>query len=184
MHGRLHDLGFEALRLPLAAEPADNHLPIYLSPGVRSKKRVIVLFPDSQLDPLIFSYRIIGDESIDDGSVLNLVRAVLNGPTATSDADAPGIIIANPNQLYWYRGGQEAVSWVEWQSLPRPSAVHEAYRVDPILNTIPNNKDSEAHVAYMFDHVLSEVISEDAKIDIIGLEWTGKQVIEHLAVNC
>lgn len=172
------------MRLPLGAGPADNHVPIYLSPGIRSKKRVIVLFGERQSDPLILSYRITGDESINEGSVLNFVEGVLNGPNAASDDGAPGIIITNPSQLYWHRGGQRAVTWLEWLSLPRPSAVHEAYRVDPIKNRIPGNKDSEAHVAYIFDRVLDAVIDNDAKIDIIGLEWTGKQVIEYLALNC
>ena len=49
------------------------------------------------------------------------------------------------------------MSWLEWLSLPRPSAVHEAYRVDPMKNKIPGNKDSEAHVAYVFNHVLGAV---------------------------
>lgn len=143
-----------------------------------------MLFPERQFDPLILSYRITGDENVSEGSVINLVQGVLNGPTATFDDGAPGIIITNPSQLYWYRGGQRAVSWLEWLSLPRPSAVHEAYRIDPIKNKIPGNKDSEAHVAYIFNHVLGAVVDKDAKIDIIALEWTGKQVIEYLALNC
>lgn len=184
VHERLHELGFDTLRLPLGAAPSENHVPVYLSPNIKSKKRVIVLFPDRQTDPLIFSYRVIGDENINEGSVINFVKAVLNGPTATSDDGAPGIIIANPSQLHWYRGGQKAVSWNEWLELPRPTAVHEPYRVDPIKNTVPSNKDSEAHIAYVFDHVLGEVLNNNAKIDIIGLEWTGKEVTEYLALNC
>jgi hypothetical protein len=184
VHNRLRKLDFETLRLPLGTGPANNHVPIYLSPNIRTKKRVILLFPDRQNDPLIMSYRTIGDESINQGSVLNFVRAVLSGPTAISDDGAPGIMIANPSQLYWYNGGQKAVTWTEWLGLPRPSAVHEAYRVDPVYNTVPKNKDSEAHVAYMFDHVIDQVVDKNAQIDIIGLDWTGKQVIEHLALNC
>ena len=164
--------------------PSENHVPIYLSPDIKSKKRVIVLFPDRQVDPLIFSYRTIGDEGINKGSVINFVRAILNGPTALSDAGAPGVIIANPSQLYWSRGSQKAVSWIEWLDLPRESGVHEPCRIDPVRNTIPGNKDSQEHIVYLFDHVLPRVLNENAKIDIIGLEWTGKQVIEHLAVNC
>ena len=184
VHDRLDSLGFETLRLPLEAGPQDNHVPIYLSPNIRSKKRVIVLFPERQLDPVIFSFRVTGDENIKDGSVLGLVDAILNGPTATSDNDQPGIIIANPAQLYWYRAGQRAVTWLEWLSLPRPSAVHEAYRVDPIKNTVPGNEDSEAHVAYVLGNVLDAVIHKEAKIDIIGLEWTGKQALEYISLNC
>jgi hypothetical protein len=168
----------------LGSGPTNNHVPIYVSPQLKFKKRVIVLFPDRQVDPVIFSHRTIGDESINQGSVINFVKAVLNGPNALSDESAPGIIIANPAQLYWSKGSQQALSWIEWLSLPRDTAVHEPCRVDPMRNTIPNNKDSEEHVAYMFDHVLREIIDEDAKIDIIGSEWTGKQVIEFLAVNC
>jgi hypothetical protein len=181
---RLEKLGFETIRLPLGAGPRDNHVPIYASPGIRDKKRAILLFPERHDSPLVFSYRVCGDSTVKEGSVLELVDGIMHGPTATSDTSAPGIIIANPSQLYWYRGGSQALSTGEWLTLPRESAVHEPYRIDPFRNTIPHNRNSKEHVEYIFEHVLDSILNKDAIIDIIGLDWVSLEVVEYLSSNC
>jgi len=181
---RLLHLGFEILRLPVGVPESENHVPILVSKDLRSKKRVVVLFGERNKDLGIFSYRVVGEEGIKVGSILDFVEAVLFGPTLTSDHDTPGVVITNPGQLLWYRGGSRAVTHSEWLSLPREYAVYEAFRIDPIKNTIPGNRDFREHVSYVFDHVLAEMIQPTALLDIIGLEYTGSAALEYLADHC
>ena len=180
----MHDLGFETLRLPLGATDTDNHVPIWVSPKISSKKRVLVLFGERNQDLGIFSYRVIGDDGLNVGSCINLVNAVQQGSAATSDDAVPGIIIASPGQLLWYRGGGRAVTSTEWQNLPRASAVNESFRVDAVQNRIPENATFQDHVNYIFEHVLPAKLNQEAKLDLIGLEWPGAAMIGYLATNC
>jgi hypothetical protein len=146
---RLHDLDLETVNCPLGTEENDNHVPILVSKQISSKDRVIVYFGERNADLGILSWRVIGEEGVNHGSLVDFVKAALTGPAPTAKDTAPGIIIANPCQLLWYRGGSRAVSQLEWlEGLPKPSAVHEAMRIDPVKNTIPGNKDYREHVHY------------------------------------
>ena len=182
---RLQKLHFQTIRLPLGTSEIEPHVPIYTSQYIERKKRVIVIFGERNQDPTIFSYRVIGDKGIKNGSVIDFVDTVLNQePMVTASDDRPGIVIANPSQLYWYRGGGRAVSWAEWLGLPRESAVSQPFKVDPVKNTIPGNGDFREHVNYIFESALPALLHEDARLDIIGLEWTGTAVLEYLCKNC
>lgn len=184
---RLSNLGLTSLRLPLGTVKTEPHVTILVSSDIGSKKRVIVLFGERNVEAGIFSYRVTGNDGVDTGSVVNFVKAILHGPEANfniPDKDVPGIVITNPGQLYWYRGGKRAVSWYEWQALPRQSAVHEAFRCDEVNNKIPGNGDFKEHVEYVFDNVLNGMLREDVQLDIIGLEKTGAVALGHLAQNC
>ena len=72
----------------------------------------------------------------------------------------------------------------EWQCLPRPTAVHDAPRVDAVKNRIPGNHDYVEHVHYIFGKVIPSFLKKDAKINIVGNEYTGKAVVDYLADNC
>lgn len=178
------ELGIQTLRLPLGTGAAENHVPIYLSSGIETKKRVIVSFPGREIDPTILSFRVASNENINSGSIINFVKGAMTGPTATSDAGAPGVIITNPSQLFWFRGGQRAVTANEWLSLPRPSSVHTNYRMDSVKNLVPGNENSNEHVKYIFEHVLGDLVDQDGKLDIVGVEWAGKEAVEYLSANC
>lgn len=199
---RLHDLGLTELRLPLGATKDDKNIPILVSRDLAKKKHVIVFFPDRHNDPGILAYRVAGQEGISKGSLVDMVKAIVSHPSSVSDGanevddqrwEAPGIIIANPSQNTWYRGGSRAVSDREWHCLPRPSAVHEAMRVDPINNKIEGQRDFREHVQYIFEHIMcpddkeNGVCSPEAKFAIIGQEYVGSEVMHYLAkdwVDC
>ncbi|KAL2426083.1 hypothetical protein ABEF95_010706 [Exophiala dermatitidis] len=178
---RLFELGIETVRLPLGAGETDQHLPILVSKDISTKDRVIVFFGERGFEPGILSWRVIGDEGIKVGSVEELVKAALFSPMPTSQNTVPGVVIANPCQLLWYRGGSRAVSPAEWLCLPRPSAVHEPFRVDEVKNKIPGNKDYREHVSYMFEQVLPRLLKREAKLDIVGIEYPGSAAVEYLA---
>lgn len=163
-----------------------------MSPNLAEKKHVIVLFTERHIDLGILSYRILGDESINTGSVVDLVKAILEGPSPP--AGRPGLIIANPSQLIWYRRGKRAVTDREWQNLPRESAVQLAMNIDEVKNRIDGNRNFEEHVQYIFEHILTTadedeqtspnpICNPDAKFSIIGLEFPGSTALQYIIHN-
>ncbi|KAK4943569.1 hypothetical protein LTR10_016863 [Elasticomyces elasticus] len=178
---RLSGVGVETVRLPLGVSENQNHTPILVSKDISSRDRVILFFGGRHQEPGVLSWRVIGEEGIKVGSLLDFINAAMFSPPPTPDHSTPGIIVANPCQLLWYRGGARAVSENEWLNLPRASAVYEPFRLDAIKNRIPENSTYEEHVKYVFEHVLPELVKKNAKIDIIALEYLGSAVIEYLA---
>lgn len=180
---RLLTLGFETLRLPLGVGGSENHVPILVTKDIGTKERVLVFFGERYAEPGILSWRVIGEEGIKVGSLLEFMHAVLFGPTPKSGHQSPGLIIANPAQLLWWRGGGRAVSLGEWLNLPRQSAVHEAARVDEVKNRIEGNRDFEEHVEYVLGKVVSKLVKKTAKIDVVGIEYTGSKAVEYLSAH-
>ena len=169
------------IRLPLGASTTDQHTPILVSKNLAQKSRIIVLFGERNHDLGIFSYRVIGGESINQGSAVDFVTAINQAPEPN---DTRGIIITNPGQLLWYRGEGRAITYSEWMSLPRKSAVHDAPEMDPDKCSILGNRDYQEHVQYIFEHVMQKLVSENATFELIGLEATGYAMISYLAENC
>ncbi|KAK5046840.1 hypothetical protein LTR84_007194 [Exophiala bonariae] len=178
---RLEELGVETVRLPLGAKEGEKHVPILVSKDIKSKKRVILFLGERQMEPGVLSWRAIGEQGIKHGSLVDLVDALKNGSSSTDESSGPGIIVANPCQLLWYRGGRRAVSRNEWMDLPRETGVSEAMRIDEVKNYIDHNRDYTEHINYVFDQVLPELVRKDAKVDIIGLEYSVTAAFEYLA---
>ena len=183
MAERLAKLGLKKLRLPLGTSETDKHVPILVSPDLETKNRVIVLFSERDQDLGIFSYRVIGEEGINIGSAVNFVTSILSGQASKSGGDVPGIILTNPGQLLWYRGGGQAISRTQWYELPRSSAVEEPMRIDEERNAVEYNRDYQEHVNYVLRNVIEIVVNKNARIDLIGLEWTGQAALKYLAAN-
>jgi hypothetical protein len=179
---RLDNLNLDRIRLPLGASQNDPHTQILVSKDIKQKKRVIVLFGERHQDLGIFSYRVLGNENLNQGSAIDLVTAIEH--VSGVDGMSRGIVIANPGQLLWYRGGGRAVTYSEWMSLSRPSAVHDALEMDSSKNFIPSNRDYQEHVQYIFENVMRELVREHVKFELIGLESTGHAMIEYLASHC
>jgi hypothetical protein len=43
---------------------------------------------------------------------------------------------------------------------------------------------SAEHVAYIFGHVIPSKVKPSAKIDVVGVEFTGMAVVEYLSEHC
>ncbi|KAK2867998.1 hypothetical protein FQN49_003260 [Arthroderma sp. PD_2] len=207
---RLHDQGLETLRLPIGAEPNEQHVPILVSPSFKTDKRIIVVFGEPVQDLGIWAYRAIGSDTINSGSAVDFTAAVMGGKKATtipgmetkpdsngesssailSDTNenndetdkpaAPGLILTNPGQLVWHCAGERAISLPTWLALPRKHAVEPPMKMS-IRNKIPNNETWQDHVTYVFDEVLGKLASSDAKIDIIGLAEGSLAAVRYLA---
>jgi len=177
---RLHDLGLDTVRLPLGAEENEPHIPILVSSKIFEKKRIIILFYEHTQDLGVFAYRVIGGRGgINAGSAVDFVKHIqsLSGPNGEG---SPGIILANLGQLRWWRHGKKAVTHTSWYSLPQKSAVSGAHRFDVVKNTVPYNRNTAEHVAYIFNRVVQDLLAPDAMLEVIAVSVGAVEVVDFL----
>lgn len=159
----MQSLGVNVTRLPLDGAPEDPYVPIFTSANLATAKRIILYFGEELQDLGVFAYRTIGKVSTAAGTALNFVS------TIQASKDSPGVIIANLGQLTWYRRGKRAVTRVSWNALPGKTSVSGPMRVDPVKNRARGNEDMAAHVKYVFEKVVRQLVHKDAKLDVIGV---------------
>jgi hypothetical protein len=177
---RLQDLGLDTVRLPFGAEENEPHIPILVSSKIAEKKRVIILFYEHTQDLGVFAYRIIGGRGgINAGSAVNFVTHIQSLSGLNSE-NSPGIILANLGQLRWWRCGKMAVTHTSWYSLPQKSAVSGAHRFDAVKNTVPYNRNTAEHVAYVFNRVVQELLAPDAMLEVIAVSVGAVEVVDFL----
>lgn len=181
---RLEGVGLKIIRLPVGASANENHVPVLVSEDLASQKRVKVYLGEREQDLGVLAYRIIGEDGINIGSAIDFANAVLHGPVQNMENGRSGLVIANPGQLLWYRGGSKAVSRVTWHALPRKSCVLEPFAIHPIKNTVPQSRDFAEHVRCVFEQILDKQIGKETKLEIIACEYTGNAALEYLRDNC
>ncbi|KAL9031667.1 MAG: hypothetical protein Q9196_000338 [Gyalolechia fulgens] len=177
IQSRLLSSSLNLTPIPLGTPPTQPHIPIYTSSNISTCSRLIVYVGESLQDLGVFAYRTIGRESIASGSVIDFVRTIQKCP------DNPGILIANPGQLLWYRGGQRAVTQTTWEALPRKTAVSPPMEIDEVKNRVSGNSDVKEHVAHVFDEVIPQVAKADVKIDVIGMGDGAPEVVQFVQGN-
>lgn len=137
---------------------------------MKSKSRVVVIFGDTVQMLGVLAMRVVnGHGGIDKGSLVSIVREIKKQQCSPDDTSSPGIIIANPAELWWWPEGERALDTVRRGRVPMTTAVHLQRLHDDRLNTIPANKDSASHTEYMFKHVFPTLTRKDAKIDIVAI---------------
>lgn len=167
---RLEKEGLKKIRLPLGTSSDKPHVPIFASTNVWAKSRVIVIFGDTSQMLGALAMRVAnGCGGIDKGSLVTIVREINNQRCSPNDKSSPGIIIANPSELWWWPEGKRALDIPRRNRVPMTSAVHLRRLDDDRVNRIPQNENPLRHTEYMFKHVFGHLIREDAKIDIIGI---------------
>jgi hypothetical protein len=188
---RLEARRLTSMHLPIGASEDDPHTMALVSSNLERAKRVIILFYEHTQDLGIFAHRIIGGKGgINKGSAVCFVDYIQSLPENPSSAtksveescgDSPAIILANMGQLRWWRKGKQAITQTTWYSIPRQSAVHPACRFDEVSNTLPGNRNTEEHVAYIFNKVVNgDILDPEAKLEIIGVADGAYQVVNFL----
>ncbi|KAI9733309.1 MAG: hypothetical protein M1834_003393 [Cirrosporium novae-zelandiae] len=180
--GRLQDLGLEILRLPLGASTTEPHVPVLVSQDLSTKKRVLVYIGDRSNELGVIAYRIIGHEGIAKGSLIDIVK-LARSINPDNEEHSLGFIIANPGQLVWHRRESQTLSFATWECLPKKSAVEVPIQMDSTKNCIPDNENSQKHVASIFNHVIKNHVNPNAKLDIIGVCEGAMDIVQFLNRN-
>ena len=173
----MKSLGVDVTRLPLNASSDEPHVPIFTSANLATAKRTILYFGEELQDLGVFAYRTIGQVSTGAGTALDFVSAI------QACKDSPGIIVANLGQLTWYRRGKRAVTRGSWNALPGKTSVSGPMRVDPVKNRARGNEDMTAHVKYVFQEVVRQMVNKDAKLDVIGVGEGASESVRYLDRN-
>ncbi|KAI0182938.1 Arb2 domain-containing protein [Xylaria flabelliformis] len=180
IHKRLTDLGLSKLFLPqcTTSAPSGPNVPIFVSPDLAKKSRVVIIFGEIHQDLGVLAHRILGGPGgIDKGSLVSVVKVLLQQRCSPADATAPGIILANMGELVWWPEGGRTLSKYSFDSAPMRSAAHLGNYVDPKVNYVPGNETCGAHVKYIFEKVVPDFVNPTAGLDIIGL-GDGADVVE------
>ena len=73
IHSRLEKQGLQKVLLPLGATLTDRHVPIFATPDLKSKSRIVVIFGEPSQDLGVIAGRIAnGPGGIDQGSMVSL----------------------------------------------------------------------------------------------------------------
>ncbi|KAI1181147.1 Arb2 domain-containing protein [Nemania sp. FL0916] len=184
IHKRLISLGLNKIYLPIGTTaPLKPHVPIFMSDAISSKSRVVVIFGEVHQDLGVLAHRVLGGKGgIDKGSLVSVVKALLQTQCSPADPSAPGIILANVGELLWWPEGNRTLNRYSYAAAPMRSAAHLGNYVDPKVNIIPGHEDPAAHVKYIFENVVPTFVKATAGLDIIGL-GDGADVVESY-LNC
>ena len=185
VHQRLESEGLVKITLPLGTtDLTQPHLPVFVSPDLAKKPRVVVVFGEAVQDLGIIAHRVIGGHGgVNKGSMVSVVQALKAQQCSSGDPTAPGIILANPGQTWWWPEGKRALSPSCRHSVPMASAVHWGRYYDPKGNAIPENRTAAEHIRYMFDKVIPSVATENVVLDVIAVGDAADHVETYLDQN-
>ncbi|KAI1744630.1 Arb2 domain-containing protein [Xylaria scruposa] len=180
IHKRLTDLGLSKLFLPDCTinAPSSPNVPIFVSPDLAKKSRVVIIFGEIHQDLGVLAHRVLGGKGgIEKGSLVSAVKVLLQQRCSPDDATAPGIILANLGELVWWPEGGRTLCKSSFDSAPMRSAAHLGNYIDPKVNRVPGNENCAAHAKYIFEKVVPGFVNPAAGLDIIGL-GDGADIVE------
>lgn len=182
IHSRLDAEGLVSVPLPLGTPTTQPHVPIRVSADLPSHgTRVVLIFGESVQDFGVLAHRVLGGRGgIAKGSVLGLVRALKTQRSSAADPSPPGIVIANPGELWWWPEGGRGLTPTGRHRAPMSSAVHYGRYHDEQKNGIPRNRTVAEHVRCVFEEVVGTMVNNGAKMDVIAVGDVADTVEEYL----
>ncbi|KAI0871297.1 Arb2 domain-containing protein [Hypoxylon argillaceum] len=181
IHKRLIDLGLRKVSLPLPigeGTPPLANVPIFVSTAIQEKSRVVIIFGETHQDLGVLAHRVLGKTGgINKGSLVSVVKALLQQQRSPLDPAPPGIILANMGELIWWPEGKRTLSKYSFDAAPMRSAAHIGNYIDPEVNRVPGHESPIAHVKSIFETVIPTLVGAHAGLDIIGL-GDGADVVE------
>lgn len=182
-------LGLRKITLPTAtasdapSTPKVPNVPIFVSDSIEKKSRVVIIFGETHQDLGVLAHRVLGGKGgIDKGSLVSVVKALLQQQCSPADPSAPGIILANLGELIWWPEGKRTLNRFAFDGTPMPSAAHLGNYIDARVNCVPGHETPAAHVKRIFEDVVPMFANETAGMDVIGL-GDGADVVESY-LNC
>lgn len=218
--------GLVRLPLPLGTPADEPHVPIYVSPDLKRKRRVVIIFGESEQELGVIAHRVIGGRGgVDEGSMVGVIRALqgqkiketeatkkagpeenhdnddddvsakigggddddshVGGKDNDNDEDAPGIVLANTGELWWWPEGRRGLTARQSQAVPMKSCVHWGRFYDAAVNAIPGNESVDQHVACVFGSVLDgpDFVARNATVQVVGVADGAVAVVGFLARN-
>lgn len=167
---RLEKEGLEKVLLPLGTlDESQTHVPIFATPNLKEKTRVVVIFGEPCQNLGNLALRIAnGPGGIDKGTMVSVVRDLHAQQSSPDDPRAPGILLANVGSVFWWPEGRKALTLAAVADMPLPSMVHDGRRITA-ENRIPGSETPEKHVEYILNRVVPALASTEARIDLIGI---------------
>lgn len=170
IHERLGKQGLLKTLLPLGTSATKPHAPIFVSPKLEEKSRIVLVFGEPTQDLGILAGRMAtGEGGLNKGSMVSVVSALQQQTSSPEDSSAPAILLANMGQHYWWPEGKRALTIKSSAAIPLPSMVHAGRRHFAAVNDIPGSEDPARHMEHLFCDVLPQLVGKDAKIDIIAI---------------
>ncbi|KAK4074486.1 uncharacterized protein Triagg1_5082 [Trichoderma aggressivum f. europaeum] len=170
IHERLEKEGLQKLLLPLGTSITEPHMPIFVTPNLDTKPRIVVIFGEATQELGLVAGRVAnGAGGINEGSMVSVVRALASQRSSPDDASPPGIVLANMGETYFWPQGNRAITVLASSFLPLPSLLHKGVRHVPALNDIPGNEGPVQHVKYIFGEVLRSMANDKALLDVIAI---------------
>ena len=167
---RLEHEGLEKVNLPLGTGDSDPHVPVFRSPDLREKTHFTIVFGEPTQDLGILAGRVAnGSGGLDKGSMVSIVRALKEQTAFSRDESAPGIILANMGQRYWWPDGKRALTIADSAAIPLPSMVHTGRKYISSLNDIPGSETPLRHVETIFNEVVYLSTHRDTMINIVAV---------------
>jgi hypothetical protein len=180
-------LNMEQLYLPQLStvQPKNEQfLPIYATPleELKKKSRIIVVIPQESLNFGILSLSdIFSGAGLEAGSAISLVKQL-----SARGGDSPGLIVLNPNEMYFSHEFKRPMTNQGWLDRTRESIAHPAHYIDKKWNRVPGNETPEKHIQFVLEKLIlnERFVSADAKVDFVGLMIGGEKLLEYLNTNC
>ncbi|ORZ13698.1 hypothetical protein BCR42DRAFT_418884 [Absidia repens] len=144
-------LNFQKVIVPEGADPSKNdpHTYFYMTPNaLKNTGKLVLLIPGTQTRVGQWSKRVMCDESLQAGSMINMAKYLIE-----NDHE---VIIFNPNGGMWY-----------------DNAPHDMppLKANDMWSTIPGSESPEQHCQYVFRHFVRQAQAE--KIGVIALGYGG-----------
>ncbi|TWU72983.1 hypothetical protein ED733_004307 [Metarhizium rileyi] len=169
IHRRLIAEGLEKVALPLGRTTLENHIPVFASPDLQAKSRLIVFLGEPIKALGMLAGRVAnGPGGINKGTVISVVKELQKQVSSVEDPSPPGILITNPGQLYWWPEGHRNLTAIDCSAIPLPSLVHFGRQYNPQVNSVTAHETAEKHIEYTFT-MLSGMIRDCAKVDLIAI---------------
>ncbi|PSS03213.1 hypothetical protein BD289DRAFT_478685 [Coniella lustricola] len=108
IHARLTSLGLDRLALPVSVRGDDSkpQTPIFVTPDLAAKKRIVVVFGETNQDLGVLAHRVIARQGgINEGSMVSIVKALLAKKGSNTNT-----ITANDDEKATRKNAQDATN--------------------------------------------------------------------------